>query len=405
MSSSSKPAFDPSEHPHRRYNPLTRSFVLCSPHRTKRPWQGAQESPQTTQLPAYDEKCYLCPGNDRATGGKNDRYESTFFFENDYAALMPLDVEQSSDADSHPLLRMEPARGRCYVICFHPSHNLTLAQLSTAPYTAATHIVPIIRAWQDLYLRIPAENPFVKYVQIFENKGSAMGCSNPHPHGQVWSLDYIPEEPAKELESQKAWALDAANAEERISLGVRDDKGRPSLLLTIAKLELTSKDRPRVICANDDFVAIVPFWAVWPFEVLVLPAKRQIPAISDLSSDEAASLAQILGEVACRLDNVFQCSFPYSMGIHQRPVAASASASSASAGACNHGHGHGDDDSWDYAQLHIHFYPPLLRSASVRKFLVGFEMMAEPQRDLTAEQAAKRIRDCDTTHYLAKLAQ
>ncbi|KAN0063471.1 galactose-1-phosphate uridyl transferase [Thecaphora frezii] len=395
--SSSKPAFDPSEHPHRRYNPLTRSFVLCSPHRTKRPWQGAQESPQTTTLPPYDEKCYLCPGNDRATGGKNEDYKSTFYFENDYAALMPLDVDSANEADSHPLLRMEPARGRCYVICFHPSHNLTLAQLSTAPHSPATHIVPIIQAWQNLYRRIPTENPFVRYVQIFENKGSAMGCSNPHPHGQVWSLDYVPEEPAKELESQRAWALDPNNADDRVSLGVRDHKGRPSLLLTIARLELTTPGRPRVICDNEHFVALVPFWAVWPFEVLVVPAKRQIPSLAELSDDERAALANILGEVACRLDNIFQCSFPYSMGIHQRPVPEASPAS--------HDHQHGDEECWDHAQLHIHFYPPLLRSASVRKFLVGFEMMGEPQRDLTAEQAAKRIRDCDTIHYLAKLQQ
>ncbi|CBQ72104.1 probable GAL7-UDP-glucose--hexose-1-phosphate uridylyltransferase [Sporisorium reilianum SRZ2] len=375
--------FDASEHPHRRYNPLTRSWVLCSPHRTKRPWQGQEEKPQGTSLPAYDEKCYLCPRNTRATGATNDDYTSTFFFENDYAALIPQAV--AAEKGQHPLLQSQPARGRCYVICFHPQHNLTLAQLSTPPFTPEQHIVPIIEAWQKIYRQIPAENPFVKYIQIFENKGAAMGCSNPHPHGQVWSLDYIPEEPSKELAAQCDWSRDPANQDANVNLGALDAHGRPSMLLTLAKLELSTPGQPRVIASNDHFVALVPYWAVWPFEVLLLPAHRQICHILDMDPAEVAALARILAQTTCMLDNLFKCSFPYSMGVHQQPTQTSV----------------GEHD--EYAQFHVHFYPPLLRSASVRKFLVGFEMMAEPQRDLTAEQAASRIRECGDVHYLATM--
>lgn len=262
-----------------------------------------------------------------------------------------------TDGNSHPLLRSRTARGRCYVLCFHPSHNLTIAQLTTAPFTARDHILPIVQAWTRLYESIPAENHFVRYVQIFENKGSAMGCSNPHPHGQIWSLDYIPEEPQKELESMKTYAHDELN------MGcAKDDVGRPSLLLTYAQLELSLADQPRVFEVNDDFVAVVPYWAVWPYEVLVLPHRRQIPSLAEMSPEEKISLAEMLGAVACRLDNIFSCSFPYSMGIHQRPVATSPARLQPGE----------QDDLGEYAQFHIHFYPPLLRSASVRKFLVGW---------------------------------
>lgn len=323
----------------------------------------------------------------RAGGAlKNEKYESTFIFENDFAALKPDDVApipKGVEGNAHPLLRSVPARGRCYVLCFNPAHNLTLAHLTSPPYSAKTHIVPIIDAWTQAYESIARENDFVRFIQIFENKGSAMGCSNPHPHGQIWSLDYIPEEPRRELESMRDYANDTAN------MGcAKDPSGRPSMLLTYAQLEMSLADRPRVITANDDFVALVPWWAVWPFEVMILPHKRQIPSLSDMSPAERQGLADMIGETTCRLDNVFQCSFPYSMGIHQRPVPDTTANGPTKS-----------DDLCHYAQFHIHFYPPLLRSATVRKFLVGFELMAEPQRDLTSEQAAARIRSSSTVHY------
>lgn len=295
-----------------------------------------------------------------------------------------------AEGNAHPLLRSQPARGRCYVICFHPSHNLTIAQLTTPPYSAQEHILPIIDTWQRLYRSIVQENDFIRFIQIFENKGSAMGCSNPHPHGQVWSLDYIPEEPGKELENMKEYANDVTN------MGcAKDDQGRPSLLLTYAQLEISQSDQPRIFEQNGDFIALVPYWAIWPFEVLILPHKRQIPSLDELTEEEKINLANILGKTTCRLDNIFECSFAYSMGIHQRPVPKGSFIATCPS----------DEiiaDLSEYAQLHIHFYPPLLRSATVRKFLVGFELMGEPQRDLTAEQSAARIRSCSSNHYLSQ---
>lgn len=338
--------YDRALHPHRRWNPLLETYVLCSPHRSQRPWQGAQEAVHHDDIPEYEEKCYLCPGNARASGERNAQYTSTFVFENDFAALRP--EAHAPAAPAHPLLRDEPARGRCYVLCFSPKHNLTLAHLSSP------QIVPIVRAWKELYSRIAAENPFVKYIQFFENKGSAMGCSSPHPHGQIWSLDYVPTEPAKVMQSLRKYANDPANA----TVAARDPLGRPSLLLEYARLELSLPGRPRVVTTNDDFCVLVPYWAVWPFEVLILPHRRHIPSLKELSEEEERSLSAVIGEITCRYDNLFTTSFPYSMGIHQRPVPQGSPADA-------------DEEAWSYAIFHIHFYPPLLRSATVRKFLVG----------------------------------
>ncbi|KAF8228670.1 galactose-1-phosphate uridylyltransferase [Tricholoma matsutake] len=371
--------FDPTTHTHRRFNPLTNEHILVSPHRTKRPWLGQTESTQVADLPEYDPRCYLCPGNTRSGGQENPKYEHTYTFENDFAALLPSPIP-SAPTPSHPFFSLEPVHGACDVLIFHPRHDLTLARFSV------TDIERIIDEWIRLYTLRGAQEG-IKYVQIFENKGAIMGCSNPHPHGQVWSLSEVPTLPATELASLQRYRLSNVSTSD----APKGPQGRPCLLCDYVHMELQiSENDSRVVVHNDDWVALVPWWATWPFEILVLPHQRHIPSISTLSAPEKLALAEILAKITKKYDNLFTCSFAYSMGVHQRPVPPSRPQAE--------GLQDGDED--DAAHLHLHFTPPLLRSASVKKFLVGFELMAEPQRDLTAEQAAERLRNCAEVHYL-----
>ncbi|MBK9710902.1 MAG: UDP-glucose--hexose-1-phosphate uridylyltransferase [Kouleothrix sp.] len=342
--------FNLSSHPHRRYNPLSREWVLVSPHRTQRPWQGQVEQRAPEQRPAYDPACYLCPGNERAGGERNPAYESTFVFTNDYAALLP--DTPAGELDRGGLLKAVSERGTCRVVCFSPRHDLTLAEMAVAD------LAQVVDVWVAQYEELGAL-PQIGYVQIFENRGAMMGASNPHPHGQIWANEHMPLNLAREQEAQADYF--AAH-------------GR-TLLADYLAIELD--DGARIVDANDHFVALVPFWAVWPFETLAI-SRRPTGALTDLSAEERAGLADILKRLTTRYDNLFQVSFPYSMGFHQRPTDGAA------------------HPEW---HLHAHFYPPLLRSATVRKFMVGFEMLAEPQRDITAETAAERLRELPGEHY------
>ncbi|GJN94021.1 hypothetical protein Rhopal_007084-T1 [Rhodotorula paludigena] len=401
MSTSSSDAvpFDPLNHSHRRWNPLKREWVLCSPHRTKRPWQGAVEPPQLASLPQYDEKCYLCPGNERAGGKRTEKYEGTFVFENDFAALLPDSVAppppSSPDASVASLFRTEPARGKCYVICFSPRHDVTVAEMDV------DGVKRVVDTWIKLYKDVSLENPWIKYIQVFENKGAMMGCSNPHPHGQAWSLSYVPSIPSTMLAAQRDFAHEHKPVEGVPTL----TNGLASLLLTYAHTELAtyrssrSSDDSRVVHVGAHFVALVPYWAAWPFEVVVVPFRRHVPSLAYLDEDEKRDFAETLVTVGRRYDNLFECSFAYSMGVYQAPTYAALSdrelASSSRESA--------PDAS--YAQLHVGFYPPLLRSSTVRKYLVGFELFAETQRDITPEQAAQRLRGVSgEVHYKRALA-
>ncbi|KAI9682841.1 MAG: galactose-1-phosphate uridyl transferase [Bogoriella megaspora] len=367
---------------HRRYNALRGNWILVSPHRTKRPWQGQQEAASQTTLPDYDASCYLCPGNKRAQGDVNPHYtaEEPFIFVNDYSAVKEDQAEYTTpDQDgslSTRFLHAEPTTGKCYVISFNPAHNLTLADLPPAS------ILPIINAWTRIYTAhlsprsplasvaqpttltphgheesITAPKAQYRYMQIFENKGAAMGCSNPHPHGQIWTTSSLPDEPREELEQLKKY---------------RREQGGANLLEDYAKLEAEKQER--VVYENAGFLALCPWWATWPFEVMIV-SKAHRRALVDLSAEEKLQLAEALQEVTRRYDNLFQTHFPYSMGLHQAPL-------------------DGTNEEIESSHFHIHFFPPLLRSASVRKFLVGYEMLAEPQRDITPEQAAARLRGC-----------
>ena len=338
--------------PHRRLNPLTQEWILVSPHRAKRPWLGQVEKTSAKSIPAYDPTCYLCPGNERAGGVRNPPYTGTFVFENDFSALLPESPTEVHRDDSS-LLVAEAERGICRVICFSPRHDLTLPELDLAA------IENVISTWTEQSADLGGRD-FIHYVQVFENKGEVMGASNPHPHSQVWASGHIPNEPAKELAAQTAYF----NAHRR------------SLLADILAEELKRKER--ILASNDHFTALVPFWAIWPFEILLSAHRPGLTHLTELTSVEVTALAEILKAVTTRYDNLFEISFPYSMGFHQAPF---------------------DGEPHPEWLLHAHFYPPLLRSATVRKFMVGYEMLAMPQRDITPEAAAERLRSLPEIHY------
>jgi UDPglucose--hexose-1-phosphate uridylyltransferase len=333
--------------PHRRYNPLTNEWVLVSPHRTQRPWQGQQENSVNEDRPQYDSKCYLCPDNERAGGHKNPKYENTFVFENDFAALLPDSPNVIEDSE---LFKSHTVKGTSHVICFSPRHDLTLPEME------AESIQAIINLWISQTEELSKK---YKWVQVFENKGSIMGSSNPHPHGQIWASDSIPNEPLKENKAQQEYF------------------GKNKSILLLDYLVEEKKNNERIIIENKHWVSLVPYWAVWPFETMLLP-RRHVLQLTDLSDNEKKSLAEILKLHLIKYDNIFNTSFPYTMGWHGAPFDGK------------------DNSHW---QLHAHFYPPLLRSSTIKKFMVGYEMLAEAQRDITAEQAADKLKSLSLIHY------
>jgi UDPglucose--hexose-1-phosphate uridylyltransferase len=342
--------FDLKEHPHRRFNPLTREWVLVSPHRNQRPWLGQVETVSTGATPTYDPSCYMCPGNVRASGARNPRYRQTFVFENDYPALLsntPVGV-----VNEHELIVSNSEAGVCKVMCFSPRHDLTVSRM------AVGDLRQVVDIWTEEHQQL-SELPFISYVQIFENRGSMMGASNPHPHCQIWASASVPNEPGKEDQAQRGYY-----------------QFRQSCLLC-DYLGLEREQGARLVCENQHFTVLVPFWAIWPFETMLL-ARRHLGPLPDLTLEERSALADILKRLTTRYDNLFQAPFPYSMGFHQPPTDKAA------------------HPEW---HLHTHFYPPLLRSPTIRKFMVGYEMLGTPQRDITAETAAEWLRCASEVHF------
>ncbi len=340
------------ELPHRRYNPLTGDWILVSPQRMARPWDGQVEQSDTDLPPAYLASCYLCPGNTRAGGKKNPDYKQTFVFTNDFSALLA-ENESSAIDDPDELIISAPETGICRVICYSPRHDLTIARMSPG------QVVAIIDTWIDEY-RTLGSHRFINYVQIFENRGSIMGCSNPHPHGQVWASRMVPSVNAAEIVQQRRYMK------------------KHDCCLLCSYLDRELSDGERILFANGSFVVLVPYWAVWPFETMIIPRRHQtsIQAMDDREKDD---LASIMVELGICYDNLFSISFPYSMGIHQQPT---------------------DADDYRFCHYHFHYLPPLLRSPSIKKHMVGYELLASAQRDLTAEAAADRLRRLPRSHYL-----
>ena len=336
--------------PHRRKNILTGEWILVSPQRTQRPWQGEISAASNEQSLEYDPECYLCPGNKRANGGINPQYTGTFVFTNDFPALVP-DTEIPK-AQENDLLISQAERGTCRVVNYSPKHNLTLAQMKESD------IEQVVSIWQEEF-SVLGEKPYINNVQIFENKGSVMGNSNPHPHCQIWAQESIPMEIQKELKQFKAYS----------------SRKKHGLLADYLKLELRLKDR--MVFENSSFAVLVPYWAVWPYETMIIP-KRRISNILQLNPGELKDFAGAMKVVTVKYDNLFRISFPYSAGLHQAPT---------------DGRQHNE---WHF---HMHFYPPLLRSAQIKKFLVGYEMLAEPQRDITAEESAQLLQQLSHVHY------
>ena len=351
-----KSSLNLSEHPHRRYNPLTGEWILVSPHCAKRPWQGKVEDTPQEQQPRYDQGCYLCPGNSRAGNERNPPYTSTFVFDNDFSALRPETPTKAIRRGDLLVADGEP--GICRVVCFSPRHDLTLAEMEPDEMRSVVDI------WAAEYQTL-GSNPFVHYIQIFENKGELMGCSNPHPHCQIWAERTVPLEPAKEMKQMQRYRR----------------ARRRCLLCDYVKLERKSNER--LVCENDGFAVIVHFWAVWPFETIVI-SRRYYGSFDEMREQERILLADIIKRITTRYDNLFKLSFPYSAGFHQSPT---------------------DGRKHSECHFHMHFLPPLLRSSTVKKFMVGYEMLANPQRDITAEWTAERLRELPEVHYKHQAVQ